>query len=675
MKSQVAFVALGTLILSTWVRADGQAKYAGLFLNDRISVELKEAGDKYTGTIRIGQKSYPLTARDTWRYLEGTFVSDNESFEFTITIADDQINLRSGDASYDLKRAAVRTVPANRLAPDPRNPLAGATPPAGAAADPAKLKAQIEEILQAVRDDNVKLLRTHVDKLKLPNHKAWFAETFGPEVGGRVAKEYAAHLAKFQKEIQGLFQQAVKEGRTVIQVDAVQKPDDREATGLQDDALKAMKTPRALYTLHLSKRGREASMSVRSFVLVDGAFRLIGDMRSISEPAGGRPSPAPVGPPVAPPAPAPGSGVVAPAPAAAPRAPAGATGVLRFKKLHVKDDLIGTEAFSMLIPADWRAQGGVVWRRNPFKPATAAMRVASPDGLTQFEILPQMPFVDGARETNMQAVRMAGSAAIAAMAERFAEGQLYFGNEVRQRVDDPALFVRQFVLPRFRAELRDLRIVKVEDMPKVAEAIAAAEPAEEASRKTVRVGRTRIEFSLGRQAFEEDIYCVLLLVEIPAIRQTYWSAEHLLAFRAPRGQLDGRIQVLRTICNSFRIDLKWYNKYSQLVATLVQGQIKEIQAVGEFSRKWAQMSDEISRDRQKSWEDRQARQDEMNRRYSQYQRGLQDYRDADGNRVELPAGYNNAWISRGGEYIMTDNPNFNPNVEFNGTWTPMAKAN
>lgn len=641
MKSQITFVALGVLFLCTWVRADGQAKYAGLFLNDRVSVELREVGDKYTGTIRMGEKSYPLTARDTWRYLEGTFVSDNETFEFTITIAGDQINLRSGGASYDLKRAAVRTIPGNPLAPDPRNPLAGNPPAAVPAPDPAKLKAQVEEILQDVRTDNIKLLWMHVDALKLPNPEAWFAETFGPDVGARLAKEYTGLLGSFQDELQGLFRQAVKDNKTEIRVTVVEKPDDREATGLQASALRAMKVPRPLYTVRLVKPGDEAGTSLWSFAHVDGAFRLVGKMRAVSEPGGALPLPAPL-----PPRPAPG--VVTPAPPAAPP-PAGGAGVLRFKKLQVKDELIGTIAFSMLVPADWKAQGGVVWRRNPFKPATAAMRVASPDGLTQFEILPQMPFVDGAREVNMQAVRMAGPAAVAAMAERFAEGQLYFGNEVRQRVDDPALFVRQFVIPRFRADLRDLRIVKVEDMPKVAEAIAAAQPAEDGTRKTVRVGRTRIEFSLGRQAFEEDIYCVLLLVEIPAIRQTYWSAEHLLAFRAPKGQLDSQTQVLRTICNSFRIDLKWYNKYAQLVATLIQGQIKEIQAVGEFSRKWAQMSDEVSRDRQKSWEDQQARQDEMNRRYSQYQRGLQDYKDADGNRVELPAGYNNAWISRGGE--------------------------
>lgn len=347
---------------------------------------------------------------------------------------------------------------------------------------------------------------------------------------------------------------------------------------------------------------------------------------------------------------------------------------LRFKRLHVQDELIGTEAFTMLTPVDWKPEGGIVWRLHPVKPAAVHMRISSPDGRSQLEILPNMPFVDGAREAAMAAAQMAGPQAVAMLSQRLAEGKLTFGNEVRRQVNGTAAFVRQFVLPRCRGDLRDVRISREEDMPKVAEAVAAGQAAEWGARKTVRAGRTRIEFSIGGQAYEEDILCVLLYVEIPQIRQTFWGTEHLLTFRAPKGQLDEQAKVFRTMTDSFRLDLRWYNKYVQLVASFIQAKMEEIRAVGEFSRRWAQMSDEISRDRQKSWEDRQTRDDEMNRRYSQYQRGIDEYRDGAGNRVELPAGYDHAWVSRGDEYIVTDIANFNPNVELRGTWTQLEKV-
>ncbi len=42
--------------------------------------------------------------------------------------------------------------------------------------------------------------------------------------------------------------------------------------------------------------------------------------------------------------------------------------------------------------------------------------------------------------------------------------------------------------------------------------------------------------------------------------------------------------------------------------------------------------------------------------------------------VELPSGCGNAWVSRGGEYILTESPSFNPNVGSNVEWTRIEPA-
>lgn len=41
--------------------------------------------------------------------------------------------------------------------------------------------------------------------------------------------------------------------------------------------------------------------------------------------------------------------------------------------------------------------------------------------------------------------------------------------------------------------------------------------------------------------------------------------------------------------------------------------------------------------------------------------------------VELPSGYQNAWVNRGGEYLVTDREGFNPNVELEGSWTKLER--
>jgi hypothetical protein len=43
-----------------------------------------------------------------------------------------------------------------------------------------------------------------------------------------------------------------------------------------------------------------------------------------------------------------------------------------------------------------------------------------------------------------------------------------------------------------------------------------------------------------------------------------------------------------------------------------------------------------------------------------------------GQNVELPSGYTQAWSTPLGEYILSDDPNFNPNIGSNQTWTPLA---
>jgi len=43
-----------------------------------------------------------------------------------------------------------------------------------------------------------------------------------------------------------------------------------------------------------------------------------------------------------------------------------------------------------------------------------------------------------------------------------------------------------------------------------------------------------------------------------------------------------------------------------------------------------------------------------------------------GQNVELPSEYTQAWSTPLGEYILSDDPNFNPNIGSNQTWTPLT---
>ena len=68
-------------------------------------------------------------------------------------------------------------------------------------------------------------------------------------------------------------------------------------------------------------------------------------------------------------------------------------------------------------------------------------------------------------------------------------------------------------------------------------------------------------------------------------------------------------------------------------------------------------------------------QDRINDNYSQYIRGVDEYKIGNSSeRVDLPSGYKDAWYNPGrDEYIVTDIASFDPNVTVGGTWERLQK--
>jgi len=343
------------------------------------------------------------------------------------------------------------------------------------------------------------------------------------------------------------------------------------------------------------------------------------------------------------------------------RAATNTAGILRFKKVSIKDqpNMIGGEAFSFLAPVDWQVDGGLVWRPHPTMPAAVSMRVRNPKGLEQLESFPTVAFSWGGY------LPVTG----------FPQGSIYLGNEVQPPVRDAIAFVKERLLPRMRGNV-PAKVVKTEALPKLAEAARAAEPSPPygGPQMVFTAGRVRIEYEVNGQPVEEDLYCVLNSMALPTGNMTIQIADKLSGLRAPKGKLDEATKLFETMIYSTRINLEWFNQYSQLVQALTQAQMNQIRAAGELSRYISRTSSEISDMMRQSYEQRQASQDRINKNWSQYMRGVDEYHDpVAGRPVELPSGYKNAWVSGSGEYIVTDSVNFNPNVELNGNWQKLER--
>lgn len=324
---------------------------------------------------------------------------------------------------------------------------------------------------------------------------------------------------------------------------------------------------------------------------------------------------------------------------------------LRLRWLAVRDPMVNNiEAFRVLVPESWRSEGGIVWNGDLSILAYNQIRVADPAGVRALEVFPIIPYWWSDRG-------FIG----------FPPGSLYLGAYVVSPVDAET-FVRAMLLPQVRGRVIP-RIVRTEPLPALAQQVAATVQ-EPGAVKQVAATRTRIEYQEGPRAIEEDIYCVLVYAQTPmAPGVTMWGPDRLFGFRAEKGQLDRQAPLLQAMQASVRVNRSWFAHYLQVRELWLQNKMNAIRQAGELSRYLARTSDEMTAIQQQAWDNRQASQDRSAEAFSQYIRGVETYHDPYGGRnVQLPSGYNDVWVSRGGEYILANDPSFNPNVSAGGTW-------
>lgn len=326
---------------------------------------------------------------------------------------------------------------------------------------------------------------------------------------------------------------------------------------------------------------------------------------------------------------------------------------------------IGIEAFRMLIPASWEFQGGIHWlMNNPGMPAVLSCCAYNPHGLEAFEIFPNISCY---WTNNPMVLGM------------FPVGSLYFGNEVRPPA--PALQVlHEMVIPRYRGRIPGLRAVAQEHLPDLPRALRAGTPGDPSGITDADGARVRIRYRYGEHEVEEDVYGVVEItrVGLPTMfgvhEMIFWMADYLFSFRALAGQLDSLSDTFTSIVRSFRLNPQWYGRYMQVSQFLIQNQIQQIHNVGQLSRIISQTSSQISDMMMESYYRRQDTMDRLATQFSQTIRGVDEYYDSfAGQGVELPGGYRYAWGNALGEYIVTDDPNFNPNLGSNLTWERMER--
>lgn len=339
---------------------------------------------------------------------------------------------------------------------------------------------------------------------------------------------------------------------------------------------------------------------------------------------------------------------------------------IRFKLFsYIDAQGTGGEAFRFLMPEGWKFSGGITWVLDvPAMPATAAFRVYNPNGAEEFEAFGNYCYFWTDNQMTLS-INPPGSR--------------YFGMVVRPPVS-AADALQQILLPQVQAGRAGMQIISAEALPELARAVGAGNMGGGYVQTFADGAKVRVTYTRNGIPMEEEIYGVIEGMYFP-VQSMYgtttnviWYMEYLFSFKARQGELEKHAKIFQTITSSFRINPQWYAKYSNMIEYLAQQQIQRIHSIGELSRTLSQMSDQMRAENLAQFEARGKVYDQASQNFSDYMLNINRYYDPfEGREVELPSGYNHAWANNLGEYILTDDPNFNPNVGSNLHWENLER--
>ncbi len=328
---------------------------------------------------------------------------------------------------------------------------------------------------------------------------------------------------------------------------------------------------------------------------------------------------------------------------------------VKYLKQTIKDPAAGNvDAFSFLAPEGWRGQGNVEWMHQWERLVQLHTTVTDPATGTTVEWLPIQDF--------MWFQAPAGFSAPV--------GGNYQGKAYVPPITDPAQFVTEFWAPNALARLQGATLVRTTDVPEIANEFIRlfGGPGE------AHAYRLRYEYNQNGTPWEEDVQFALLFSSSNGI--TSWYVNYATSVRAPKGELDEQQGVASTVIASRATTVEWEATYRQVQKLFIQGIIQQMNDTVAFGQALQQYRAESQALQQQVVNERAASQDHNAELFRQTLGGVESYNDpVNGGLVELPLGWNQYWVNQKGEYITSDNVNFDPNTLNDGTWQLLQKTN
>ena len=327
-------------------------------------------------------------------------------------------------------------------------------------------------------------------------------------------------------------------------------------------------------------------------------------------------------------------------------------------------------AFDLLIPSTWKIQGGVVFGGSPsgcFSDIFAMhLKASSPDDSTAFSAGPDYSWQyadDPSVQKNLNDpnLRQLGAGGKPCPVAKPMSAEDY---------------IRQNIVKLYPS---GTSVVSVAAFPQLNEIVRKRQGLPPGNAST---GATRTEAVRVRLAYQKDgrdmedwVAVAVVMNSYPAGRGSFYDshATSLVSFSAPKGKLDADDKLFQVIISSIRPEPQWVAYSGGVVAKLYQAQAQKVatinQMVYQFNMHAAQTIKGVTANAISGANVSAFHAD-------QNVRGVRTFRDpTTGKTQELSNLYDHAWQNGSGEYIMSNDPNFNPNEHMSGNWSELQAVN
>jgi hypothetical protein len=239
-----------------------------------------------------------------------------------------------------------------------------------------------------------------------------------------------------------------------------------------------------------------------------------------------------------------------------------------------------------------------------------------------------------------------------------------------------AEFLRQDIIAKYR---KGKQVVSVDPFPELDQLVRyrLGLPPAGAGGNT---GGIRTDAARARLAFDDDkgqpieewIAAAIVVRAIPTGGRATaydWHAVRVMFFKTPKGQLDLNDKLFKLIASTIRPDPEWQKWSNGVIAAMYR---KEQEELAKQSAIIAQLQQNVVDTLTGVTARQQAGSMQSAYGVSQGIRQVQTFRDpSSGATFELSNQYDHAWLNGSDQYVMSDDPNFNPNGNLNGNWTQL----